>query len=210
MSNPENDYTAWLIEHSMLEAVRSIAARYSGQGSQWRNPYAEARPRAASALASVWFTAYPGSIITRDGESVLETLGDEALWRTFADIGIQAIHTGPMKQAGGLSGREFTPTIDGHFDRIGVSIDPQFGTAGRIRRDQPQRGRAGRGGHRRYHPRPHGQRPRLPPGRAGLCRLPRPLPHGSNCPRGLASAAGGAGRPGFGESLAGGSGHSQG
>jgi trehalose synthase len=130
MSNPENDYTAWLIEHSMLEAVRLIAARYSGQGSQWRNPYAEARPRAASALASVWFTAYPGSIITRDGETVLQTLGDEALWRTFADIGIQAIHTGPMKQAGGLSGREFTPTIDGHFDRIGVSIDPQFGTAG--------------------------------------------------------------------------------
>ena len=129
MSNPENDYTAWLIEHSMLEAVRLIAARYSGQGSLWRNPYAEARPRAASALASVWFTAYPGSIITRDGESVLQTLGDEALWRTFADIGIQAIHTGPMKQAGGLSGREFTPTIDGHFDRIGVSIDPQFGTA---------------------------------------------------------------------------------
>ena len=121
MSNPENDYTAWLIEHSMLEAVRPIAAHYSGQGSQWRNPYAEARPRAASALASVWFTAYPGSIITRDGETVLQTLGDEALWRTFAGIGIQAIHTGPMKQAGGLSGREFTPTIDGHFDRIGVS-----------------------------------------------------------------------------------------
>ena len=120
----------WLIDHSMLEAVRLIAARYSGQGSLWRNPYAEARPRAASALASVWFTAYPGSIITHDGVSVLETLGDEALWRTFADIGIQAIHTGPMKQAGGLSGREFTPTIDGHFDRIGVSIDPQFGTAG--------------------------------------------------------------------------------
>ncbi len=130
MSNPENDYTAWLIEHSMLEAVRPIAAHYSGQGSQWRNPYAEARPRAASALASVWFTAYPGSIITRDGETVLQTLGDEALWLTFADIGIQAIHTGPMKQAGGLSGREFTSTIDGHFDRIGVSIDPQFGTAG--------------------------------------------------------------------------------
>lgn len=130
MSNPENDHTAWLIEHSMLEAVRLIAARYSGQGSLWRNPYAEARPRAASALASVWFTAYPSSIITPEGQSVLETLGDEALWRTFADIGIQAIHTGPMKQAGGLSGREFTPTIDGHFDRIGVSIDPQFGTAG--------------------------------------------------------------------------------
>ena len=120
---------AWLLDHAMLEAVRPIAARYSGQGSQWRYPYAEAGPRAASATASVWFTAYPGAIITRDGQSVLATLGDPALWRTFAEIGIQAIHTGPMKQAGGLNGTDFTPTIDGHFDRIGIAIDPQFGTA---------------------------------------------------------------------------------
>ncbi|MFZ2361935.1 MAG: maltose alpha-D-glucosyltransferase [Anaerolineae bacterium] len=129
MSTTSNDYISWLLDHAMLEAVRPIAARYSGQGSQWRYPYAEAGPRAASATASVWFTAYPGAIITRAGQSVLATLGDPALWRTFADIGIQAIHTGPMKQAGGLRGTEFTPTIDGHFDRIGIAIDPQFGTA---------------------------------------------------------------------------------
>ncbi len=92
-------------------------------------PYAEAQPRAASATASVWFTAYPGAIIARAGESVLATLGDPALWCTLADIGVQAIHTGPMKQAGGLSGGDFTPTIDGHFDRIGLAIDPQFGAA---------------------------------------------------------------------------------
>ncbi|MCB0236495.1 MAG: maltose alpha-D-glucosyltransferase, partial [Anaerolineae bacterium] len=63
-----------------------------------------------------------------DGQSVLATLGDSELWRTFAAIGIQAIHTGPTKQAGGLTGREFTSTIDGHFDRIGLAIDSQFGT----------------------------------------------------------------------------------
>ena len=128
MSNTDQNYTTWLLEHSMLEQVRPLAARYSGKGAQWQHPYAEAQPRAASAAASVWFTAYPGAIITRDGESVLATLGDPALWRTFAEIGIQAIHTGPTKQAGGLTGREFTPTIDGHFDRIGLAIDPQFGT----------------------------------------------------------------------------------
>jgi len=122
-------HISWLLDHAMLEAVRPIAARYSGQGSQWRYPYAEAQPRAASATASVWFTAYPGAIITSDGQSVLATLGDPALWRTFADIGIQAIHTGPMKQAGGLRGTDYTPTIDGHFDRISLDIDPQFGTA---------------------------------------------------------------------------------
>ncbi|MCO5246940.1 MAG: maltose alpha-D-glucosyltransferase, partial [Anaerolineae bacterium] len=128
MSNTDQNYTTWLLEHSMLEQVRPLAARYSGKGAQWQHPYAEAQPRAASAAASVWFTAYPGAIITRDGQSVLATLGDAALWRTFAEIGVQAIHTGPTKQAGGLTGREFTPTIDGHFDRIGLAIDSQFGT----------------------------------------------------------------------------------
>ncbi|MEI2689639.1 MAG: maltose alpha-D-glucosyltransferase [Anaerolineae bacterium] len=129
MTHTTNPTIPWLLDHAMLEAVRPIAARYSGQGAQWRFPYAEARPRAASATASVWFTAYPGAIITREGQSVLAALGDPALWRAFADIGIQAIHTGPMKQAGGLNGTDFTPTIDGHFDRIGLAIDPQFGTA---------------------------------------------------------------------------------
>ncbi len=129
MTDSTNPTISWLLDHAMLEAVRPLAARYSGQSSQWRYPYAEARPRAASATASVWFTAYPGAIITRDGQSVLATLGDPALWRTFAELGIQAIHTGPMKQAGGLRGTDFTPTIDGHFDRIGIAIDPQFGTA---------------------------------------------------------------------------------
>lgn len=118
----------WLLQHSMLRQAGELATRYSGRGALWRHPYAQARPRAAASLASVWFTAYPPAIITREGESVLRTLGDEALWATFQAIGIQALHTGPMKQAGGLRGREFTPTVDGHFDRIGLAIDPVFGT----------------------------------------------------------------------------------
>ncbi|MCS6845099.1 MAG: maltose alpha-D-glucosyltransferase [Caldilineales bacterium] len=129
----DNDYIAWLRERSMLAAVAPIAARYAGQAVQWQRPYALAQPRAATAIASVWFTAYPGSVVTRPGQSVLATLGDPELWRTFAHIGIQAIHNGPMKQAGGVRGREFTPTVDGHFDRIGLAIDPQFGTADEFR-----------------------------------------------------------------------------
>ncbi|MFZ2488158.1 MAG: maltose alpha-D-glucosyltransferase [Anaerolineae bacterium] len=119
---------AWLQEHSMLAAIRPLARRISGHGLQWQHPYAEAQPRAASTIASVWFTAYPSAIITPPSQSVLATLGDPALWAALTDIGIQAIHTGPMKRAGGLTGTEFTPTIDGHFDRIGIDIDPQFGT----------------------------------------------------------------------------------
>jgi trehalose synthase len=59
---------------------------------------------------------------------VLARMGDETLWRIFAEIGIQGIHTGPMKQAGGIYGQEFTPTIDGYFDRIGIDLDSAFGS----------------------------------------------------------------------------------
>jgi trehalose synthase len=39
------------------------------------------------------------------------------------------MHTGPVKLAGGISGWEHTPTVDGHFDRIGTAIDPTIGTS---------------------------------------------------------------------------------
>jgi trehalose synthase len=126
---PQTDLILWLTERSMLEQANRAARNYAGTGRMWRNPYAAARPRDAASRASVWFSAYPASVVTRSGESVLTTLGDPGLWRAFADIGIQALHTGPMKQAGGLQGRSFTPTTDGHFDRIGLDIDPVFGTA---------------------------------------------------------------------------------
>jgi trehalose synthase len=121
-------YIHWLVERSMLHQAELAARRYSGQGELWRHPYAVPQPRAASALASVWFTAYPPSQITGPGESVLESLGDPALWRVFHDIGIGGMHTGPMKRAGGIRGREYTPTVDGNFDRISSEIDPAFGT----------------------------------------------------------------------------------
>ncbi len=129
MAAPSEETVRWLVEHSMLEQARRRAVAYSGQGRMWRHPYAEAQPRAAADKASVWFSAYPASVITRPGDSVLATLGNPALWQAFAAIGIQALHTGPMKQSGGVTGREMTPTIDGHFDRIGLEIDPVFGTA---------------------------------------------------------------------------------
>jgi trehalose synthase len=121
-------YIPWLVERSMLHQAELAARRYSGQGQMWQHPYATPQPRAASALASVWFTAYPPSQITGSGESVLETLGDPDLWRVFHDIGIAGMHTGPMKRAGGIRGREYTPTVDGNFDRISSEIDPGFGT----------------------------------------------------------------------------------
>ena len=128
MTAADNDHVNWLVQQSMLHAARQRARLYSGQGRLWQQPYAQTRPRDATALSSVWFTAYPASIVTRDGGTVLEALGDESLWQALSKIGIQGIHNGPLKKSGGLSGTQHTPTIDGNFDRISFDIDPQLGT----------------------------------------------------------------------------------
>jgi hypothetical protein len=97
MTAAEKNHVDWLVEQSMLHAARQRAKLYSGQGRLWQQPYAHTRPRDASALASVWFTAYPASIVTREDGSVLEALGDETLWHALSRIGIQGIHNGPLK-----------------------------------------------------------------------------------------------------------------
>ncbi|MGO1971814.1 MAG: maltose alpha-D-glucosyltransferase [Propionibacteriaceae bacterium] len=127
------DYVDWLVEESMLADAGKIAGQFSGVGSMWQNPFANPDPRAAIEKASVWFTAYPISMITKPGQSFLATLGDPALWQVFETIGIDALHTGPVKKAGGLDGWEPTPSVDGHFDRISTQIDEAFGTEDEFR-----------------------------------------------------------------------------
>lgn len=127
-SSTDAAYIHWLDEQSMLRQAERLAAKFSGSAAQWQHPYALPQPRAASTRASVWFTAYPASTLSPPGASVLKTLADARLWEAFEKIGIQGLHTGPMKRAGGITGREFTPTVDGSFDRISFDIDPTFGT----------------------------------------------------------------------------------
>ena len=124
---------AWLTDQSMLVDATEFAKQFSGQGSMWQNPFADPDPRAAIEKASVWFTAYPISMITKPGSSFLGTLGDPDLWEAFADIGIDGVHTGPVKKAGGLEGWDETPSVDGHFDRISTHIDEAFGTEDEFR-----------------------------------------------------------------------------
>lgn len=121
-------YVQWLKRNSMLIDAATQARSYSGKASLWQNPYAKPQPRRAIQKASVWFTAYPLSTITKPKDTILQSLADPALWETFQTIGIQAVHTGPMKLAGGIKGWKHTPSIDGHFDRISNKIDPLFGT----------------------------------------------------------------------------------
>src|SRR6201995_5322267 len=127
-------YVDWLRGESMLTDANRLANQLSGQGSMWQNPYAHPDPRAAVEPASVWFTAYPLSFVTRTGETVLSALADPSLWQAFRRIGIDTVHTGPVKLAGGLNGRRRTPSVDGHFDRISMDVDPAFGTEEDFRR----------------------------------------------------------------------------
>ncbi|MBN9624469.1 MAG: hypothetical protein J0H06_16255 [Actinobacteria bacterium] len=126
-------YVEWLISESMLNDANEIARQLSGHGNMLQNPFAHPDPRAAIRRAGVWFTAYPLSFVTRPGQSFLAALADEALWEAFDAIGIDAIHTGPVKKAGGVLGWHETPSVDGHFDRISMQVDPEFGTEEELR-----------------------------------------------------------------------------
>ncbi len=115
-------------------------------------------------------------------------MADDNLWTAFARIGIDAIHTGPVKMAGGIQGWEHTPSIDGHFDRISMAIDPQFGTD-----DEFRAMCAAAAAHNGsiiddIVPGPHRQGRRLPARRAELQGLPRHLPHDRHPAGGLVAA----------------------
>src|SRR4051794_40943746 len=138
----------------MLETAGRRAGAFSATAGTSHNPFAIPNPRAAIERASVWFTAYPMSMITRTGSSFLSTLGDPQLWQAFQTIGIDAVHTGPVKRAGGLSGVEATPSVDGYFDRISSDIDEVFGTEDEFRRLCEVAGRHGGGGIDDIVPRP--------------------------------------------------------
>jgi trehalose synthase len=130
----DGDYVSWLEEKSMLADASKISGQFSGIADVWQSPFATPNPTAVIGKSSVWFTAYPISVIPKPGHSFLSTLGDEGLWRAFEAIGINAVHTGPLKRAGGVFGRELTPSVDGHFDRISTQIDEVFGTEVEFRR----------------------------------------------------------------------------
>jgi trehalose synthase len=127
-------YVEWLVRQSMLKDADVLSRQLSGSPSMWRNPYARPDARRAVSTSDVWFTAYPISLITRPGESFLTALADPELWKAFERIGINGVHTGPVKRAGGIRGWQETPSVDGHFDRIGTQIDPAFGDEDTFRR----------------------------------------------------------------------------
>jgi trehalose synthase len=123
----------WLRERSMLLGGAELSRTLEGTGEQWQHPYGRSQPGAFLDLASVWFNAYPASLITRKGESVLETLGDPNFLQALRQVGVEAIHTGPLKRAGSVDNERYGPTVDGYFDRIELAVDPAFGSDAQYR-----------------------------------------------------------------------------
>ncbi len=117
-----------LEKESILYNAANLAKNYSGKKSQWQHEYGLPRPKQICEKTSVWLDSYARAIITEKGKTVIETLADPNLWNILTDIGIEGIHTGPMKEAGGIITGKHTPSVDGGYDRISLKIDPNFGT----------------------------------------------------------------------------------
>jgi trehalose synthase len=117
----------WLKSRSMLLKYEALAQSFAGKSTQWQHPFGHSRPEDTLKLSSVWFAAYPDSVMGRQGTKVLEILGMPELHQTLSEIGIQAVHTGPVKRSGSIAGTEYGPSIDGNFDRIEQLVDPDYG-----------------------------------------------------------------------------------
>jgi maltose alpha-D-glucosyltransferase/alpha-amylase len=118
-----------LEEQSMLFQAGLQSAKVSGKGDQWRHHFGDPQPTEMVKTASVWLLHYPGAVITAPGESVIATWSDPKFWDVMRDIGVELLHTNPVQRAGGLTDDgQYTPTIDGWFDRVSLEIDPQLGT----------------------------------------------------------------------------------
>ena len=123
----------WLRSRSMLLRHESLANVYSGQATQWQHAFGRSRPQDFLDQSSVWFAAYPDSLVGGQDANALGILGSPQLHQLLSDIGIDAIHTGPMKRSGSVTGTEYGPSIDGHFDRIESAVDPDYGSEDQYR-----------------------------------------------------------------------------
>ena len=99
-SNPR--YVEWLIDESMLNdanAARQAAVGFREHARRTRSRIPIRARRSARAGGLV----HRLSTVVRDspGQSFLSGLADPRLWEAFAQIGIDAVHTGPVKKAGG-------------------------------------------------------------------------------------------------------------
>ena len=124
-SNP--DYVTWLKNQSMLLNAQKILAKYIGKKDEWQHEFSFPITDKILEKYPVMYTAYPDSTLTTEGQNFLEYYSLPEIWKVFDEIGIKILHTCPIKKSGGLDGYNYTPTIDGYFDRIELEVEPIFG-----------------------------------------------------------------------------------
>lgn len=122
------EYISFLEENSMLYQAGLVADPISGSGSQWREEFGVPKPAELRDIAAVWMMRYPLATIPMEGESVISTWADPEFWTAAGEVGIRMLRTNPTQRSGGIEEREFTPTVDGFFDRIGFDTAPELGT----------------------------------------------------------------------------------
>ena len=111
----------------MLLQCDVLASPLGGQKDQWQHPFGKSEFRAVLDSSSVWLSVYADSLIGVNDQNVLDVLSSPVLHEQLSSVGIKAIHTGPLKRSGSVLNGEYGPSIDGHFDRIELTLEPAYG-----------------------------------------------------------------------------------
>ena len=131
----EQAYVEWLREPVDAGDGGRLAGRFSATAGTSHNPFADPEPASGDRRGPrSGSRPIPMSMVTKPAARSWPPSAIDAVGRVRA-IGIDGVHTGPVKRAGGLSGGEATPSVDGYFDRIS--------TRHRRRRSAPRRSSAG-------------------------------------------------------------------
>ncbi|MET0384684.1 MAG: maltose alpha-D-glucosyltransferase [Polyangiales bacterium] len=133
-ATPAQQLAAYYVEHSMLRQADQAAANISGSHEQWHGPYLTPQPESLTRQAADYLTLYPRAYLAQEGQSVLGTLADDALWDAVAALGFTLVHPITFEQAGRVVERGFSPSVDGGFDRISYEVQPELGNEDDLRR----------------------------------------------------------------------------
>ncbi len=103
------------ISESMLYQANLLSKKYTLDLSILPPPPASPQPQECLPFASCWMTIDLASVAVPAGKTALQVVGDEAYLGALKALGIQAIRLVGLKEGGA--------------HRIGLQIDPRFGTS---------------------------------------------------------------------------------
>lgn len=106
----------------------TLSKNWKKFGEEWMRPFGNSQYLDVVKNCSAWVDMYIASVIPNEGESPLDTLGDET-FKLLERVGIKVMHTNPIRLAGGIrENGTITESVDGGYDRISYSISPEYGS----------------------------------------------------------------------------------